>query len=224
MYQTGNGAGHCYRRHCSCFRQIYRRNSTEWVVFWTQTISYFQARTCPATMSWVDTQSTECAVFRELRLVSWMPRRTVIYSALQWQWWQSDSGDRVTVVFWKQTISYFQARTFPATMPWVGMQSTECVVFWKLRLVSWMPRRTRYAAVDVPAGHHRSTCYKHMGHSDSVNENIYQVPPAEAEILRVSAVLQQFDSIFFSFSVTVIIIVNLSIIFQLFCHFSYGYN
>jgi len=136
----------------------------------------------------------------------------------------SDSGDRVTVVFWTQTISYFQARTFPATMPWVGMQSTECVVFWKLRLVSWMPRRTRYAAVDVPAGHHRSTCYKHMGHSDSVNENIYQVPPAEAEILRVSAVLQQFDSIFFSFSVTVIIIVNLSIIFQLFCHFSYSHS
>jgi len=59
---------------------------------------------------------------------------------------------------------------------------------------------TRYATIDVPAGHHRSTFYKHMGHSDSVNENIYQVLPAEAEILRVSAVLQQFDSVFLSFS------------------------
>ena len=63
----------------------------------------------------------------------------------------SDSGDRVTVVFWTQTISYFQARTFPATMPWVGMQSTECAVFWESRLVSWMPRRTViYSVPDMP--------------------------------------------------------------------------
>ena len=51
---------------------------------------------------------------------------------------------------------------------------------------------TRYAALDVPECQ-RDVFYKHMGHSSAVNQNIYQAPPAETEILRVGAVLQQFD-------------------------------
>ena len=51
---------------------------------------------------------------------------------------------------------------------------------------------TLYAGIDIPECH-RATFYKHMGHSQLVNENIYQAPMGETEILRVGSILKLFD-------------------------------
>ncbi|XP_061166803.1 uncharacterized protein LOC133175710 [Saccostrea echinata] len=51
---------------------------------------------------------------------------------------------------------------------------------------------TEYAALDV-APRDREIFYKHMGHSEKINENIYQCPPALREITHVGRVLQQVD-------------------------------
>jgi len=50
---------------------------------------------------------------------------------------------------------------------------------------------TMYASLDVPEDQ-RHAFYRHMGHSSSVNQNIYQAPLAELEILRVGSILRQF--------------------------------
>jgi hypothetical protein len=50
---------------------------------------------------------------------------------------------------------------------------------------------TMYASLDVPEDQ-RHAFYRHMGHSSSVNQNIYQAPLAEFEILRVGSILRQF--------------------------------
>ena len=49
-----------------------------------------------------------------------------------------------------------------------------------------------YAAVDVPDSD-RHYFYKHMGHSEGINQNIYQAPLAEAEILKVGSCLMAMD-------------------------------
>ena len=46
---------------------------------------------------------------------------------------------------------------------------------------------TLHAAIDVPE-RYRQLFYKHMGHSDAVNCNVYQAPLAHQEITHVSAV------------------------------------
>ena len=51
---------------------------------------------------------------------------------------------------------------------------------------------TLYAGLDV-SENDRQLFYKHMGHSSNINANIYQTPPAEAEILRVGAQLLKMD-------------------------------
>jgi len=51
---------------------------------------------------------------------------------------------------------------------------------------------TLYAALDV-SENERQLFYKHMGHSGNINQNIYQTPPAEAEILTVGRQLQLMD-------------------------------
>jgi hypothetical protein len=51
---------------------------------------------------------------------------------------------------------------------------------------------TLYAALDVSESD-RLLFYKHMGHSGSINANIYQTPLAEAEVLRVGSQLQKMD-------------------------------
>jgi len=48
---------------------------------------------------------------------------------------------------------------------------------------------TLYAALDV-SENERQLLYKHMGHSGNINQNIYQTPLAEAEILKVGSQLQ----------------------------------
>lgn len=52
---------------------------------------------------------------------------------------------------------------------------------------------TEYALLDV-AAHDRDLFYKHMGHSETINENIYQCPPAVREITHVGRVLGQMDA------------------------------
>lgn len=51
---------------------------------------------------------------------------------------------------------------------------------------------TEYALLDVSARDREF--YKHMGHSESINENIYQYPPAVREIIHVGRVLGQMDA------------------------------
>jgi hypothetical protein len=51
---------------------------------------------------------------------------------------------------------------------------------------------TLYAALDVSESD-RQLFYKHMGHSSSINANIYQTPLAEAEVLKVGSQLQKMD-------------------------------
>ena len=51
---------------------------------------------------------------------------------------------------------------------------------------------TLYAAMDVPT-EERQYFYKHMGHSQKINENIYQAPLAEVEILKVGSRLMDMD-------------------------------
>ena len=51
---------------------------------------------------------------------------------------------------------------------------------------------THYAALDVPQKQ-RSYFYLHMGHSQQINEQIYQTPLAEAEVTVVGKFLQQLD-------------------------------
>jgi hypothetical protein len=51
---------------------------------------------------------------------------------------------------------------------------------------------TLYAAMDVPASD-RQYFYKHMGHSAAINADVYQTPPAEAEVLKVGRRLQIMD-------------------------------
>uniref|UniRef100_K1PSU4 Uncharacterized protein n=1 Tax=Magallana gigas TaxID=29159 RepID=K1PSU4_MAGGI len=52
---------------------------------------------------------------------------------------------------------------------------------------------TEYALLDV-AARDRDLFYKHMGHSETINENIYQCPPAVREITHVGRVLGQMDA------------------------------
>ena len=51
---------------------------------------------------------------------------------------------------------------------------------------------THYAALDVPQNQ-RTYFYLHMGHSQQINEQIYQTPLAEAEVTVVGKFLQQLD-------------------------------
>jgi len=51
---------------------------------------------------------------------------------------------------------------------------------------------TLYTGLDV-SENDRQLFYKHMGHSSNINANIYQTPPAEAEILRVGTQLLKMD-------------------------------
>ena len=52
---------------------------------------------------------------------------------------------------------------------------------------------TMYANLDIPDAK-RSAFYKHMGHSSTINENIYQAPLAEVEVLEVGSILKQFGN------------------------------
>jgi len=51
---------------------------------------------------------------------------------------------------------------------------------------------TLYAGLDVTQNE-RSLFYKHMGHSESINANVYQVPLAEAEVRTVGRRLREMD-------------------------------
>jgi len=51
---------------------------------------------------------------------------------------------------------------------------------------------TLYAAMDVPDSD-RHYFYKHMSHTEGINQNIYQAPLAEAEILKVGSCLMAMD-------------------------------
>jgi len=51
---------------------------------------------------------------------------------------------------------------------------------------------TLYAAMDVPTDE-REFFYKHMGHSQKINENVYQAPLAELEIVKVGSRLMAMD-------------------------------
>jgi hypothetical protein len=50
---------------------------------------------------------------------------------------------------------------------------------------------TMYASLDIPESK-RQAFYKHMGHSKHINENIYQAPQAEVEMLEVGRILKKF--------------------------------
>lgn len=52
---------------------------------------------------------------------------------------------------------------------------------------------TEYALLDVSQSD-RELFYKHMGHSESMNEHIYQCPPAVREIINVGRVLENTDN------------------------------
>ena len=69
-----------------------------------------------------------------------------------------------------------------------GVKDDSTITATKLRHYS----STRYAALDIPEAD-RPYFFKHMGHSQMVNETIYQAPPAEAEVTVVGKVLQDFD-------------------------------
>jgi len=51
---------------------------------------------------------------------------------------------------------------------------------------------TLYAAIDIPV-QQRQFFYKHMGHTEAINGNIYQAPLAEASILKVGVHLKNMD-------------------------------
>ena len=51
---------------------------------------------------------------------------------------------------------------------------------------------TLYSHAEVPENR-RSYFLKHIGHSEFINENVYQVPQAQAELLYVGELLHQFD-------------------------------
>lgn len=51
---------------------------------------------------------------------------------------------------------------------------------------------TLYAGLDVTPNE-RQLFYKHMGHAEGINQNIYQTPLGEAEILTVGAQLKKMD-------------------------------
>ncbi|MGH0161233.1 UNVERIFIED_CONTAM: hypothetical protein FKN15_076453 [Acipenser sinensis] len=52
---------------------------------------------------------------------------------------------------------------------------------------------TLYAALEVPESE-SNIFYKHMGHSEDINKNIYQSPMALLEVTKVGRHLQNFDS------------------------------
>jgi hypothetical protein len=51
---------------------------------------------------------------------------------------------------------------------------------------------TEYVALDV-APNDRALSFKHMGHSEKINENVYQCPPAIQEITHIGRFLEQID-------------------------------
>ena len=51
---------------------------------------------------------------------------------------------------------------------------------------------TLYAAMDIPESE-RHFFYKHMGHSEGINQHVYQAPLAEAEIVKVGSCLMAMD-------------------------------
>ena len=51
---------------------------------------------------------------------------------------------------------------------------------------------TLYAAMDIPENE-RHLFYKHMGHSEAINQHIYQAPLAEAEVVKVGRCLMTID-------------------------------
>ena len=51
---------------------------------------------------------------------------------------------------------------------------------------------TLYAAMDIPEAE-RQFFYKHMGHSEGINQNIYQAPLAESEVVKVGSHLLDMD-------------------------------
>jgi len=67
-----------------------------------------------------------------------------------------------------------------------GVQQSEITATKMRHLAS-----TLYAGLDIPEAK-RHAFYRHMGHSQSINENIYQAPLAEVEVREVGAVLMQF--------------------------------
>lgn len=69
-----------------------------------------------------------------------------------------------------------------------GVKNDSTITATKLRHYS----STRYATLEIPEAD-RPYFFKHMGHSQMVNETIYQAPPAEAEVTVVGRVLQDFD-------------------------------
>ena len=52
---------------------------------------------------------------------------------------------------------------------------------------------TEFALMDIPMGE-RDYIYKHMGHSEQVNQNVYQAPLALQEIMVVGRRLQTIDT------------------------------
>jgi len=51
---------------------------------------------------------------------------------------------------------------------------------------------TLYASLELPEAQ-RGYFLKHIGHSAFINENVYQVPLAEAEVFQVGTILHDFD-------------------------------
>ena len=49
-----------------------------------------------------------------------------------------------------------------------------------------------YVMLDLPE-EERELFYKHMGHSKTINETVYQVPPALMEVLKVGRNLVAID-------------------------------
>jgi integrase len=52
---------------------------------------------------------------------------------------------------------------------------------------------TKYAQIETNK-QHRDAFFRHMGHSDSINRNVYQCPPAVIEVTKVGRFLQNIDS------------------------------
>jgi hypothetical protein len=67
-----------------------------------------------------------------------------------------------------------------------GVQQSE-VTATKMRYLA----STLYAGLDIPEAK-RHAFYRHMGHSQTINENIYEAPLAEVEVREVGAILTQF--------------------------------
>ena len=53
---------------------------------------------------------------------------------------------------------------------------------------------TMYASLDVPEAK-RHAFYRHMGHSQNINEDVYQAPMAEVKVREVGSILAQFGSL-----------------------------